>query len=96
MDKELLIEVINKNLPSGAVILEEPTLCVLVHRDFVERPTGYSVKFSINGFERVLFICSHHRPKLHSAGSLFDRTIPELKDRCYFAMASRCKRVFVV
>ena len=96
MYKEKLVEVREKNLLSGAVMLEEPIPCVLIHRDFVDHPTGYSVKFSINGFERVLFICSHRRPNLHSAGSLFDRTIPELKDRCYFVMASRCKRVFVV
>lgn len=96
MDKELLIEVINKNLPSGAVMLEEPTPCVLIHRDFVDHPTGYSMKFQLEGFERTLFICSTRRPMLHSASSLFDRTIPELKDRCYFVMASRCKRVFVV
>lgn len=80
----------------GSFIIKEPTPCVLIHRDFVDRPTGYSVKLSIEGFERTLFISNSCRPNLHSAGSLFDRTIPELKDRCYFVMASRCKKVFIV
>ena len=96
MDKESLIEVINRNLPDGVIMLEEPTQCVLIHRDFADPLIGYSVKFLFCGIERILFISHSCRPNLHGASSLFDRTIPELKNRCYFVRRNRCKKVFVV
>lgn len=88
--------VINKYLPMGVVMLEEPESCVLIHRDFAQPLIGYKVKFLVEIFERTLFISNSCRHNLHSASSLFDRTIPELEDRCYFVMASRCKKVFIV
>lgn len=96
MDKEFLREVIWKNLPLGTYILEELSQCVLIHRDFADHPLGYSIKLSVDGFERTLFICNSCRPYLHGGSSLFNRDVPELKNRCYFVMASRCKKVFIV
>lgn len=77
MDKESLREVIWKNLPFGSFILEEPTKCVLIHRDFADYPIGYSVKLSVEGFECTLFISNSCRPDLHGASSLFNRDVPE-------------------
>lgn len=88
MDKE--------NLPLGTYIMEELTPCVLIHRDFVDHHIGYSMKLSKEGFERTLFISNSCRPNLHGGHSLFDRTIQELKNRCYFVIASRCKKRFIV
>lgn len=96
MDKEILVEVINRYFQENVTILEKPVQCVLILRHFNEHLIGYRMKIKLFGVERILFVSSTCIPRINGAQSLFYDTIPELRNRCYFVPENRCKKVFVV
>lgn len=79
MDRGILIEILNNYLADGIILLEKPTPCVLIDRDFPDNLFGYSMGLSVNNIKRTLFISSSCRPNLHGASSLLKKVVPGLK-----------------
>lgn len=94
-----LVKLVKENLPSNVSLTEEPYKAKLYKSyPFINGYTGYvfhiRTDFSDGSFrEEILFVSKNKNRFLHNAISLFEASIEELFDRCYWIGEKDIKKV---
>lgn len=93
-----LIKVVKENLPSNVSLTREPYKVTLADNlPYIHGYIGYVFHIRViyvddsNG-EELLFVSNIPHPNFHSAPSIFNKSIKELSDRCYWMDGNDIKK----
>lgn len=90
MDKEKLVKVVKENLPSNVSLTREPYNVTLADNlPYIHGYMGYvfhtkTVFSDGRVHEEMLFVSNIPHANFHNAISIFNKSIKELSDRCYW------------